>query len=267
MSRLLRITPVVLCWILLAGLNPAWAQTPTTVPAVAPIDAPSQTWKSCAARLYAAGDLPTAGLESQFERPQNLAQLLQNLKLAWKNDWLMRPQFFDRETLLKFFNGTAVSLQQRENVPPPYVSIVATTASSVFPQMSVELETTCSSRSSPQPNGRTQTLVTVSGHIRIYGGPVPELTLRSIRQVLGSETQNTLDDDFAEGGAERPPTHKGSVTYIDRAKEQLEGGKVGLFFYFNLPPRFPDALPPGIESNDTVQGIVLADMSHRTQEN
>jgi hypothetical protein len=164
-------------------------------------------------------------------------------------------------------NPALRNLEQRENVPPPYVTVVATTASGVFPQMSVALEATCSSRSSPQPNGRIKTIVTVSGNIRIYGGPAPEWTLRSIRQVLGPETQNTLDDDFAEGGAERPPTHKGSVIYTDRAKEQLEGGKVGLIFYFNLPPKFSDSLPAGIETNDTVQAIVLADMRHRTQEN
>lgn len=266
MKSVLSTTLVVFCWILLGGLNPSVAQALAAQPTAAPAGAPSLNWKSCAGQLSGPG-APATSVTAQFERPQDSAEMLQNLKLAFQNDWLLRPDFFDQETLLKFFNGTTVNVKQRENVPPPYVSLIAETDTSVFPKMSVELETTCSVRSFPQPDGRTQTTITVSGHIRIYGRPAPELTLYFIREVLGPETQNAIDKDYAEGGAELPATNKGSVTYTDPAKVKLEGGKIGLIFYFNLPPKPPASFLVGIEANDTVQAIVLADMRHRTQEN
>jgi hypothetical protein len=283
MNRLLRLTLVVLCWAPLDGANaslraalapaaidnPDRNQTPGTPATATPAGAPSQSWKSCAERLSAPGELSTS-LKAQFERPQDISQMLQNLKLAWENDWLLRPDFYDDETLLKFFNGAAITWKQRPNSQFPAEEIAMETDSRVFPRMSIALEAYCRSRSFPRPNGREKTILSVGGNFRIYGPPVPELTLANLRQALGPETRNQLDLEFAGGSelADPPaPTNKGSVVYTDPVKQKREGQRIGLTFYFSIPPKPTEPFQPKIAADDVVLGIVLSDGRHVTSEN
>lgn len=44
-----------------------------------------------------------------IKRPTSVAELLDNLKLAFDGDWLIQPAFYERSNVLKFFNGTFLS--------------------------------------------------------------------------------------------------------------------------------------------------------------
>jgi hypothetical protein len=183
--------------------------------------------------------------------------------LAWEKDWLLRPDFYDEGTLLRFFNATAVTWKQGYNDH----TIVAETDSRVFPHMPVVLEAHCGILTLPNPKGQKKTVGSISGNLRISGGPVPELTLAFIRQVFGRETKNAVDQQYATGGAEGfPVTQKGSVLYINRAQEKPEDPRMGLTFIFAIPPKPAPAPPWEIRVDDIAQGLALSEGRHQNME-
>jgi hypothetical protein len=248
--------------------NVAQAQNQISTPANEKGAAALERWRSCVRRVHADDSYSISELQAQIKRPQDISQMLQELKLAWENDWLLQPEFYDEAILLNFFNGVAVTWKERKHDLSGVEAIDVETDSRVFPQMPVVLEAFCSSWSRQlAPHGQ-RTLLSIGGSIRIYGRPVPELTLQVIREVLGPETKNTIDLAFASNGSDGTPvTTKGSVVYANPAKEKIEGTRMGLSFWFSIPPK-PAATPEReIAADDVVQAIVLNAQRHQVIEN
>jgi hypothetical protein len=79
-----------------------------------------------------------------FERPQTVAQLVRNLKIASDADLLLQPAFAEAANLMKFFNGTAVSrVPATSPADEPYkevVTSIVTVDQTVFPGMQAKVE-------------------------------------------------------------------------------------------------------------------------------
>jgi hypothetical protein len=88
MRSLPRVLLGVLCLLSVEGGKEAVAQSPNTTSPASDSSAPSQSWRSCAAGLNAQGHLST-DMQSKLTRLRDIYQLLQNLRLAWENDWLL----------------------------------------------------------------------------------------------------------------------------------------------------------------------------------
>jgi hypothetical protein len=262
MSCLLRTSWIVFCWIPLVGVQASIAQGSDLLPSG---PSPSQEWKSCATGL---SDQELAkSLDAQVTRPQNITQFLQNLRLAWQNDWLLQPDFYDEKTLMKFFDSVSITWKQTQDKRSPAEEIALETSSQILPQMSIVLQIHCRSRTYPQPNGLKKTIRSIGGNFRIYGAPVPDLTLAVVRQVLGPETRNERAFAGMSEVDDSPPAIKGSVVYTDPAKEKLEGQRMGLTFEFTIPTNPAGLDSMKIEPADVVQSIGLSAGRNRVSEN
>jgi hypothetical protein len=230
-----------------------------------------QQWKSCAELLHPDSNYSASDLQAKFSRPQDLPQMLQNLRLAEEGDWLLQPHFYDEETLLKFFDGSKVTWKE----PPPSdkISAVATVLpvevdSRIFPQVPVTIESHCRIWRFKLNDGHTKSHADLAGRFLIYGETFPEMTLRMVRSVLGHETENILDQGLTTHGPEVEPTAKGIVVYADRTKWQQVGMEVGLTFAFQKapPPKAGERGSIEIVDDDRVISIRMFQANHRSLE-
>ncbi len=217
-------------------------------------------WRSCAEMLHPDHGYSGSELRSRFQRPQNIEQVLQNLKLAQDQDWPLQPHFYDEQTLLQFFDGTQVTWKR----PPknPLIKGVESVAmqidSRIFPRIAVSVEANCwYSTVGPET-------VQVNGSLHITGRRIPELTLRVIRGVFGPETENRTESGAGNDADISLPQDQGSVFYANRRRDT--GLVIGTRFIFAL--RGPE--PPigrTILDDDVVQAIGLGDHGQRILEN
>lgn len=228
-------------------------------------------WKSCAEMVHREGSYSVSDLQSMFLKPQDLLQMLQNLKLAGQGDWLLQSNFYNEETLLKFFNGVKVTWKEApasDQISNGVLFVEGNVDSYIFPKMTVSVEGRCWVSGKKSPGGRERTLVQTGGLLRIYGAPIPEMTLNMVRSALGPETQNTRDMGLVADGPDIEPTSQGTVVYADKTKWQQAGAEVGTTFAFQLdpPPKQGGDLPKGIVGDDIVVSIVMRQASHRILE-
>ncbi len=229
-------------------------------------------WQSCAALLYPDGAESTSDLQARIERPESIQQMLQNLKRAWDQDWLLQPNFYDSDTLLKFLNGTKLSWKKTQTDQGVDVveSIDLDADSSIFPRATVSIFRTCSVYVLRGIDGRVgKRQVVVGGNLYITGPPERELTLRDVRNVFGHETQNAMDTGESLHGQGYTPDDQGTVTYRDPEKQRRAGSAIGVTFWFALRP----PPPPGgwrkygpIVDDDIVQTIQLGEQRYKTLE-
>jgi hypothetical protein len=284
MSRILRVSLIALSCTVLCGLgsvrgrgpdvtspdSSAETQNPTTVSSNGTGGAPFERWKSCAQLVHPDGGYSASDLQARFERPENIQQMLQNLKSTGDQDWLLQPHFYDAETLLKLFNGSGVAWKERNPAPlSKNVEVIAVDIdSNIFPKMTLSVEADCWIMTHKYPDGHMEKTVSVGGNMRIYGSPVPGIPLRVIRSVLGPETENTIDTGANYDGPNYTPIYKGRVVYANRVKRQLEGTAIGTTFFFALGtlPKPGEPLPRKIVDDDVVKTIVMNASSHRILE-
>lgn len=194
--------------------------------------------------------------------------MLENLKLAWQNDWLLRPDFYDEETLLRFFNSVSITWKHTQDTRSPAEEIAMETRSRVSPQLSIVLQAHCRARNFPKPDGRTEAIVTMGGNFHMNSLSGLGMTLSDVRQVLGPETLNELDPDYLGASeVQHPITVRGSVVYTDSAKEARKGLQRDLTFYFGIPPKLLESVGKKIAPDEVVQWIGLSISHERITEN
>ncbi len=282
-KRLLRTSLISLSCTLLGGLGISWGKAPEVTfpgssgPAQNPNTVSSdekggvlERWKLCAELIHPEGGNSASDLQAIVVRPQNVQQMLHNLKLAQEKDLLIEPNFYDEQTLLKFFNASKVTMKELfPNAPTKGIVVIAEDIeSSIFPKMTAVIQHSCWLRESKRPGDRVEKEAYVGGNLRIFGRPIPEMTLRVLRSVLGPEVENTIDTGTTMDGPDVTPMSQGGVRYFDRAKWQLAGGEVGLSFNFTLrPPQKPgEPLAKQIVDDDVVMTIGIVDRRQRILE-
>jgi hypothetical protein len=100
--------------------------------AKAPETGPEHIAPSCAHAQCSAAEIL-----AMFDRPMNVADLVRNLKLAFDGDLMLQPAFFERESLVKFFNAVTVSREEipANRLPRGYGSQVGTHIAVSLPAM------------------------------------------------------------------------------------------------------------------------------------
>ena|SRR5581483_6152298 len=280
MNQVLRIILVAL-WSTLLGVNtsrsadsapaeadPGRTQNPSTPPPDSPEGVHYQRWKSCVPLLYPGGSLTASEIEAEFQRPQSIQQLLENLKLAWRQDLLLEPSFYNAATLQKFFAGSAVTWREPEHWLTQNVGfVVGQLENNAFPGLTARAESRCWQTDYKPRGDAAQWTATVTGYLSLQGTPLQGLTLKEVRNVLGAETENVIDPGVSLHGFAYTPVTKGSVVYADRAKSKAVGGAVAITFYFTRDPSHHTAqVPEKIDADDVVQSIEVQDMRRSSQE-
>jgi hypothetical protein len=227
-----------------------------------------QKWKSCIDQFHRDGFHSVLELQSMFQEPHDVRELLRNLKLAWSQDLLLQPAFYDPGVLKRFFAGTAVTWKEPRNPLTEGVGyVVGEVDRTVIPGGAIRVETRCWQIDVKSKTGGIKSTAELHGFISLTGGPFSGMTLRVIRDVFGSETRNEIDYGGVEFGVVYGPTTKGRVTYVDQLKEQSEGVALGTTFVFPYQPAQTDPkLSSKLIDDDVAQSVEMHEAAHRIQE-
>ncbi len=281
MNRLLSATLITLSYTALIGLGAVWGAvgefgslsnsgstpSPNRASERGKGDAPYERWTSCTGLIYPVRTYSVSDLEVMFEKPVTARQVLQNLKLAWDRDLLLQPSFFDPEILDRFFAGAAVTWVEPSHPLSQDVGfVVGQLDSSAVPGMIVKAESRCW-RTNSKSGDRARSQAIISGHLRLFGRPFPEMNLRVIRDVFGPEAENTIDQGISNHGLAYTPIYKGVVVYSDHERSSAESVAVETTFFFRLGPTLSDAQSIGkIADDDVVEAVEMHETHHRLLE-
>lgn len=224
-----------------------------------------ERWKSCAGLFYPKGFASVSDPQTQLSQPTNIRELLQNLQLVWRQDFLLQPRFYDPATLRKLFAASAVSWQVPLHPLTEDVGfVVAQLDSSLLPGITVRAESRCWRTDYKFASGEVQSTAYIIGVLTLSGKAFPGVDLRGIRAVLGPETVNVIDSGDFDNGVVYAPVGKGSVAYADQAREKAEGGLAQrLTFFFKREPsqQRPELLTKMVDE-DVVRDIEMRVSRH-----
>jgi hypothetical protein len=203
-----------------------------------------------------------------FSRPENVTQLLQNLKLAYDKDLLLEPGFYDAANLAKFFAGTTVTWNEPRGILPTEPSvqdIVVTSDGKVLPHITIELRRTCWLEVRFEaPNRYLPDHVKEAGAVALQVGDAPGFTLGVVKGVFGPPSTQGMNYGYVDDGPGVVPTNKGSLIYRDRDKETRAGSEIEtakVTFVVKLdPPATSDAqrqLQAVLNDSDSLDEIWL----------
>lgn len=216
------------------------------------------SWKTCVDLLYPNDARSISDLQQKIQSPHDIRQLLENLRQAWAENFLVQPSFFEDASLQKFFAGSSLKWQAPANLYIHHDRIIqAQLESDLLPGMTVTVESRCW-----QIGDKQDSTAHLVGSLRISGGPFPGVTLRVIREVLGAETRDEPDKAEVELGVVHSPSGKGRITYTDPIKEESEGGfPLGIHFYVPYQQSQRNSLLGSNFANE--DGVDLVDISEK----
>ena len=211
--------------------NSAQTQNPNVVPPDAK-EGGTEQWKSCAQLLHPEGSYPVSEIQAMFESPQNIPQLLHNLKIAADRGLLLQPAFYDEATLLKFFHGTKVTLaDQKVYMEQLSSGIEARIESDISPKLSIILSRVCRVQKYNADDDTPGESVSSDGFLTIGIAPDSLTTLRDIRSVFGLENQLHMageDPDFPGYLG----SDKGSAMYENAHRPGVNDSRIQTRFFF-----------------------------------
>jgi hypothetical protein len=197
-----------------------------------------------------------------FESPQNISQLLHNLKIAAERGLLLQPSFYDEATLGKFFNASKVTLAK----PNAYLgkgtgAIDARIASDIFPRLAINPASNCTVLNYKAAHGSASEHVSANGFLSIAVGSDPLITLEDVRSAFGREDQQVTGHGWDADGHVYTSFDEGSLTYQPVRRAGLEDSSIRTLFYFKLKR------VPVVEDSDVIMRIAMRDMQHQILEN
>lgn len=233
-----------------------------------PDGASYEGWRSCAGLIHSTRPYSAADVQAMFERPEDIREFLQNIKLAWEQDWLLRPSFYDVATLMKFFNGTKVTW----NGPDPFFKnlhtelIKGSVVSDAFPGIIAKFESNCSIIDYKVTSGVKQSKVEGNGFLNVEVASVPEITLQNVRNVFGHEAGQSIDLGVDPHGNTFATKEKGSVVYTKAPIQGAPNSRVEMVFYFKAKKSQQDLdqLSGVLVDGDSVTRITMHDVQGNT---
>jgi hypothetical protein len=186
---------------------------------------------------------------------------------AAQEDLLLQPNFAKEETIRRFFNAGKVTwLGRNPGLTAQSMQFFAVEIQlPLIEGVRAHLQAGCTRTATKIGTGHTKNSVVVGASLRIYGKPIPQLTLERVREVFGMETENEVDNGASPDSQDRTPANKGWVVYEDRRKSSREGQKLGTTFYFALTPENQSIFLP-IAATDVVEAITVATQRSRKWE-
>ena len=221
-----------------------------------------EQWRSCAQGLHRGGGYQASEIRAMFEPPQNVPQLLQNLKIAADRGLLLQPSFYEESLLLQFFNGSAVTWtgpgRYYANTHPTghfNVSI----ASDAFPKLAITLEGNCRLLKTNVALGATID-DTANAFLDIALDTDGGVTLADVKSAFGLDGFPYRDNEVHpdENPYVRPV--KGIVTYENGRFDGRDHFHVGTVFYIKRNRSL------SFEDGDEVAKIEIQDDQYHTLE-
>jgi hypothetical protein len=174
--------------------------------------------------------LSASQLEAMFSRPASGADLLRNLKLAFDQDWLLQPAFYDDAILLKFFDGQRVVWKKPDSEVTKDATrdpVEVTITAKAFEGMTVSLLRSCSRvKGYDLPEGHVPPHLRPAGLVELQVASIADVTLSAVRNVFGREMKSYFDYGRGTDGGRYTPTIKGTLLY----ESPNEGHSPGLGF-------------------------------------
>jgi hypothetical protein len=247
-------------WCAVLGGCGSIPRNPNAVPPDA-LEGGIEDWKSCAQLLHPEGSCGVSEIQAMFESPQNITQLLQNLKVAADRGLLLQPSFYDEATLGKFFNASKVTLTK----PRAYLgkgtgAIEAHVSSDAFPKLNLKPASNCSTRKYRAPDGSISEGVSANGFLSVAVSSDPLITLEDVRSVFGRENEEFTGRGWDADWHVYTPFDEGALTYQPKHRADLEDSMVVTLFYFKLKK------VPVIEDSDVVTSMQMRDSQSHTLE-
>jgi hypothetical protein len=116
----------------------------------------------------------------RVQRPESVQALLQNLKIAWDDNFLLMPSFFLKSNLKRFFNASSVTWG-----PPPFPPRVREAL--VVPDPVIFGLTKISARPESPQNPTESGLA--GGGVTVDVDPKFDVTVGEVREVFGTESR------------------------------------------------------------------------------
>lgn len=230
---ILRVSLMILSWLILSEPNPSKGKDSAHQ---APGGPAYERWKSCAELIHPPRGYSAADVQASLERPGDIQQFLQNLRVAWEQNLLLRPSFYDEAALMKVFNGTKVTW----NRPDPFFNNLHTgliggrVESDGFPGIAVKFESNCSIIDYKVANGVTQSKVAGNSFLNVEVASDTEITLQAVRSVFGHEAGQSIDLGVDPHGNTLATAEKGSVVYTKAPTEGVASSRIEAVFYFRI---------------------------------
>jgi hypothetical protein len=193
-----------------------------------------------------------SAVAAAIDLPSTPKQLLQNLKNAWINDWLVQSSFYSDAILSKVFTAKNVAWDQESNPgeAPKSGNATLTIDSKVLPQMTVEIIR------GVRKSGEREVH---SGFIRIRFEASRGLTVGLVRDVFGKESADELDVGMATDGHSYIPTSAGDLLYESHDKERSTAAFWKNRVSFGVKKTNPGMPAPGSRfiDSDQIEEIVI----------
>jgi hypothetical protein len=168
-----------------------------------------------------------------FESPQDISQLLRNLKVVADRGLLLQPAFYDEAILLKFFHGSKVTFSD-SNMHMDELSsgIAAHIESDISPEVYITLSNVCRIQNFNAADDTPGENVMSDGYLSIGIGLDSPITLRDVRSVFGPENQLHMagEDPYFPGYL---GSDKGSAMYENVDRRGLDDSRIQTRLFFS----------------------------------
>jgi hypothetical protein len=202
----------IFCVLMLAG-DVACVPVATRAPvnaAVAGAQSTSPPEPACGSLGPSTEPHSIARVGALFSRPENVSQLLQNLKLAYEKDLFIQSGFYDDENLMKFFAGAAVKWGGSRPLTGAKTSardIVITSDTQVFPQLTIKMLRYCTPLYRHVSRDHNDVYSAAEGaSLSLQVKAIPGFTVSAVRTVFGAETDIQIDYGVINDGVSGPMT-------------------------------------------------------------
>jgi hypothetical protein len=236
--------------LLAASLVNSCADNRATGVASSDTESESQRWQDCATAELPRKQYSQQELRELVVPPNDVTQLLQNVKLIWQKNLLVQQSFYDPEVLKVFFSAVRVDWTTAQHPVGVGGGHAMAEISSSLPIGTITVDGRCQIT----PRSGTPTRLGVYGGLTIRTSPGLKITLTDVRKVFGPDGENVVDTEITTDGHIYRALYLGYVAYRLPDRNQPEGGALGAIFRFDSAnPTSPRGIQ--IEPNDVLQQI------------
>jgi hypothetical protein len=152
-------------------------------------------------------------IDAQCQRPRNVPEFLENLKVVWDKKLLTQPAFFRNKSLMCFFGGVSTTWKRELGYGPDTYrrSVTMTLDENIFPHAAIQALTVV---------GKEAAVPGLPAHVHYMGvlsldvEAASSLTLKEVQSAFGPNFHKRSTIYFTGDGLPKSPSGKVFVFYL-----------------------------------------------------